>query len=64
MSSPLYSLNRLAAIYATAYDYEEPTLAFEAAIGQGRLLFMMFFSDEDNRRRAQHLSQTRDWSIA
>lgn len=41
------SLGRLAAIYLDALRHREHTIAFEVAVGKGRFVFLIFFSDED-----------------
>lgn len=47
MAGDPLSLGGLASIYLDALRYREHTIAFEVAVGKGRFVFLIFFSDED-----------------
>jgi hypothetical protein len=46
MGTPFF-LNQLSGVWREAVERNEPTVAFEVAINQGRFLFLMFFDPED-----------------
>jgi hypothetical protein len=46
-----YELGRIAAIYAAARNRGEPTIAFEMRQGNGRFVFLIFFSDQDEESK-------------
>lgn len=47
MAGEPLSLSGLASIYLDALRYREHTIAFEVAIGKGRFVFLIFFSEDD-----------------
>ena len=47
MAGESLSLSGLASIYLDALRYREHTIAFEVAIGKGRFVFLIFFSEDD-----------------
>lgn len=51
MSSEKFNLTGLKNIYLEALNQDDGTLIFEIAIGRGRFLFMMFFSEHDEDSR-------------
>ncbi len=56
-----FNLNGLTNIYKEALNRSDPTLAFEIREGNGRFVFLMFFSDEDKASKDRlflHLRNT------
>lgn len=57
-----YDLGRIAAIYNTARAHGEPTIAFEMKQGNGRFVFLIFFSEQDEESKDTlylHLRRTK-----